>query len=310
VAFSWIRLLDLPLGRNPESGWQPHPVFKVATPNLTHLSCHVSVLEPGVSPHPPHTHIEEEILIVIDGEAELMLERAGSRSTLPVRAGDIAYYPNDQGHTLRCTGDGPVTYLMLKWKDDLRGGPGGLDTTVASSAQVAVSPGENGFGARPIFQGPTTHLGLLHTHVTVVEPGAGYEPHVDAHDVVIIALDGVIETLDAKVEAPAAVLCSGGWPHGMHNPGTEPARYLVVEFHRGDREFAPGPEPRTVAPAKPTTAVAPATALAPASVPRRRRRSFKAVVWRTAGRLLRPFPRTKDFLKRLTGRFSPWGRSS
>lgn len=302
LASSWLRPLEMPLGRDLDVGWRPHPVFRVSTPNVSHLTCHVSVLEPGVSPHPPHTHVEEEILIIIDGEAELTLTRDGAKSTIPVRAGDIAYYPNDQGHTLRCTGDGPVTYLMLKWKDDLRTGVGGLETTVVSSARVAVEPGENGFGARPLFQGSTAHLGLLHTHVTVVEPGAGYEPHVDAHDVVIIALDGVIETLDAKVEAPAAILCSGGWPHGMHNPGTEPARYLVVEFHRGDRAFAPDPEP--------AKEVVRSTPVPPSPVVRKRRRSVKVTVWRIAGRLLRPFPRLKELLKRLTGRFSPWTRLS
>jgi mannose-6-phosphate isomerase-like protein (cupin superfamily) len=297
LASSWLRTLAMPLERDLEVGWRPHPVFDVSTPNVTHLSCHVSVLEPGVSPHPPHTHVEEEILIVIDGEAELMLEREGASSTISVRAGDIAYYPNDQGHSLRCTGDGPVTYLMLKWRDDLRHGTGGLDTTVVSSARVVVESGEKGFGAGPLFQGPTTHLGLLHTHVTVVEPGAGYEPHVDAHDVVLIALEGVIDVLDSKVEAPAAILCSGGWPHGMHNPGTAPARYLVVEFHRGDRAFAQVPE-----------AMPAASSASVLSSPdaRQRRRSVRVALWRTAGRMLRPFPRTKAFLKRLTGRFSPW----
>lgn len=296
LASSWVRSLELPLGRDLDVGWRPHHVFDVSTPNVGHLTCHVSVLEPGVSPHPPHTHIEEEILIVLDGEAELILERGAAKSTVPVRAGDIAYYPNDQGHTLRCTGDGPVTYLMLKWKDDRRSGSGGLDTTVLASSRTTVVPGEGGMSARPLFQGPTDHLGLLHTHVTVVEPGSGYEPHVDAHDVVIIALEGVIELLDTRVEAPAAILCSGGWPHGMHNPGTEPARYLVVEFHRGERVF----EGETGSESGPVAA----PAVAPAS--RKRTRSLRVGVWRVGGRLLRPFPRLKARLKRLTKRLSPW----
>jgi mannose-6-phosphate isomerase-like protein (cupin superfamily) len=298
---SWIRPLEMPLGRDLDTGWRPHPVFGVSTPNVSHLTCHVSVLESGMSPHPPHTHVEEEILIVIDGEAELILERGGASSTVPVRAGDIAYYPNDQGHTLRGTGSGPVTYLMLKWRDAIRSGPGGLETTIVSSARATVEPGETGMGTRPLFQGPTTHLGLLHTHVTAIEPGAGYEPHVDAHDVVLIALNGVIEVLDQRIEAPAAVLCSGGWPHGMHNPGTEPARYLVVEFHRGERVFEAAPES--------TTTIAP-EATPPPPPARKRRRSVRVAVWRSGGRLLRPFPRTKAALKRLTRRFSPWVGSS
>ena len=61
--------LPLPLSRNTETGWQPHFLFNGFTETLGHLTCHVSVLEPGVSPHPPHAHLEEEILVVLDGEA-------------------------------------------------------------------------------------------------------------------------------------------------------------------------------------------------------------------------------------------------
>jgi hypothetical protein len=66
--------------------------------------------------------------------------------------------------------------------------------------------------------------------VTTLQPGAGYEPHVDAYDVGIVVLDGTIETLGERVEPHGVVYYAGGEPHGMHNPGDVPAVYLVFEF--------------------------------------------------------------------------------
>src|SRR5690606_31845286 len=75
---SLIHRLSLPLRPPPgvERPWQPHPIFSGATANLVSLTCHASVLAPGHSPHRPHTHLEEELLIVLDGEADLVIARS------------------------------------------------------------------------------------------------------------------------------------------------------------------------------------------------------------------------------------------
>ena len=52
-------------------------------------------LSPGHSPHPPHTHVEEEILIVLQGEADILIAEARIRMVLvwsvcaPVRLSTI-----------------------------------------------------------------------------------------------------------------------------------------------------------------------------------------------------------------------------
>ena len=100
---SRVHALALPLEGDPESGFKPHPLFRGSTPNLRSMSCHVSVLDPGKQPHPPHQHPEEEILIVLDGEVELVLEDATTAGvTRPDRAiaGTFAYYPAGSGGKL------------------------------------------------------------------------------------------------------------------------------------------------------------------------------------------------------------------
>ena len=75
-----VRQLTLPI-ESDSSGWGPHQQFRAFTPNLTLLNCHVSVLDAGRCPHPPHQHEEEEILIMLDGRAELVLRSDSDEET-------------------------------------------------------------------------------------------------------------------------------------------------------------------------------------------------------------------------------------
>ena len=53
--------------------WRPYPLFSGQTRTHDDMACHYSLLSPGHSPHPPHTHVEEEILIVLQGEADILI---------------------------------------------------------------------------------------------------------------------------------------------------------------------------------------------------------------------------------------------
>jgi hypothetical protein len=74
---TWIRPLELPLEEDPKTGWNPQNIFRGPTRCMTELNCHVSVLSPGTTPHPPHAHAEEEILVMLSGEADLVIVDKG-----------------------------------------------------------------------------------------------------------------------------------------------------------------------------------------------------------------------------------------
>ena len=82
-----------------------------------------------------------------------------------------------------------------------------------------------------LFEGRTDSLGKLQAHLTVLQPGAGYQPHADGYDVAILLLKGEIETVGARLTPLGLVYYSAGELHGMRNVGSEPAVYLVLEFH-------------------------------------------------------------------------------
>lgn len=234
---SSVHQLALPLAEDPEKGWKPYPIFRGPTPLLEGMGCHVSVLSPGHSPHPPHVHPEEELLIVLDGEAEIVLAddpSGGNARRERLRAGSFSYYPSGQHHTLRNPGTAPVTYLMFKWIAAPSGAPRPLGTRVFHTASIEPEVGHTGFGAMGLFEQATGCLGRLHSHVSVVMPGGGYDSHADAHDVALVVLRGRIETLGETVGPRGVVYCGAGTPHGLRNTGGEPARYLVFEFHAAE----------------------------------------------------------------------------
>lgn len=232
---SSIRQLQFPLAESSERGWQPHPLFRGSTAALDWMSCHAAVLSPGHSPHPPHAHQDEELLIVLDGEADLLIaarpEYEGAR---PVRAkaGDFAYYPAGQHHTIRNPAKSPVTYMMFRW--NRRVAAGRADRLATSLVRAPAAPAENSgrkFAVRPVFEGPTRWLRKLHCHTTRLEPGGGYPAHADAYDVAIFVQSGRVQTLGREVGPGGVIYYPAGEVHGMRNIGDEPANYIVFEFH-------------------------------------------------------------------------------
>lgn len=228
-----VRPITVPLEGNARVGWRPHKFFRGLTEVHDLITCHASVLSPGKIPHPPHSHLEEEILIVLDGEAELLIGDGPEveRATVhPAKPGMFAYYPAYQHHTIRNAGQGPLTYLMFKW----RGAPVHTDTVLSTSILDPSDhpPGRpKPFRSSLLAEGPTNFLGKLHVHYSEVDPGAGYEPHRDDYDVAIVVLSGTIETLGQEVEPFGVVYYAANELHGLRGKGAEPARYLVFEFH-------------------------------------------------------------------------------
>jgi mannose-6-phosphate isomerase-like protein (cupin superfamily) len=223
----------LPLAEDPAARWRVYRQFGAPTRTLAHMGCHISVLSAGHSPHPPHIHREEELLIVLDGAVDVELADSAEGAITRrerLEPGKLSYYPATQHHTLRSVGPGPATYLMFKW----RAGSAGLPNAMAAgffSYDATASRTDRRMAQTVLFEGPTDSLGKLQAHLTMLQPGAGYQPHADGYDVAILLLKGEIETVGARLTPLGLVYYSAGELHGMRNVGSEPAVYLVFEFH-------------------------------------------------------------------------------
>ena len=86
-------------------------VMRTATPTLDELEIHISTLAPGKSPHAPHQHEHEELLIVKDGT----LETFQSGATRRVGPGGIIFQASNELHNVTNVGTSPATYFVIGW---------------------------------------------------------------------------------------------------------------------------------------------------------------------------------------------------
>ena len=86
-------------------------VMKAPTPTLDELEIHISTLSPGKSPHAPHQHQHEELLIVKDG----MLETFQSGTTRRAGPGGIIFQASNELHNVTNVGQVPATYYVIGW---------------------------------------------------------------------------------------------------------------------------------------------------------------------------------------------------
>ncbi len=86
---------------------------------------------------------------------------------------------------------------------------------------------------RLLWIGAITCLVLVAS--TVLQPGGGYPPHRDKHEVAILVIEGTLVTLGERVGPNSVIFYGAHQAHGMKNVGSDRAKYIVFEFH-GDGE--------------------------------------------------------------------------
>jgi mannose-6-phosphate isomerase-like protein (cupin superfamily) len=86
--------------------------FDGPTDQLKTMQAGSLALKPGMSPHPPHQHPEEEFLLVTEGTGEISLE---GRIT-PVGPGSMMYCAAGRLHGITNTGKTPLLFYFYKWR--------------------------------------------------------------------------------------------------------------------------------------------------------------------------------------------------
>jgi quercetin dioxygenase-like cupin family protein len=95
--------------------------FRAPTLTLNELESHVTTLNGGQSPHPPHTHPNEELILVKEGAVEAYVNGTWERAT----TGSIIFFASNKPHTVRNVDSAPATYFVVNWRS--------ADTPVAES---------------------------------------------------------------------------------------------------------------------------------------------------------------------------------
>jgi mannose-6-phosphate isomerase-like protein (cupin superfamily) len=69
------------------------------------------ILDPGKTPHAPHTHAEEEIMIVESGTGEIFCDG----KTTKVGPGSVMFATPNASHGITNTGTDPIVFYYVKW---------------------------------------------------------------------------------------------------------------------------------------------------------------------------------------------------
>lgn len=230
---STVYPLTIPIPRTDDARWKMHPILSRQTGGLE-LSVYAAEQLPGHLMHPPHVHQEEELLIVLAGEIEQILPELGhpeNREALRVGPGQFTFFPTGFYHTHFTVSEGCSNYLICKWHGRAKPKRHQLLYGRFNALHHDRAEGGRDFSARVLFEGPTAYLRKLQCHVSTLAPGAGYEPHADPYDVLLVVLEGEVQTLGQACVPHHVVFYPAGQAHGIRNTGSRPAEYFVVEFH-------------------------------------------------------------------------------
>lgn len=86
--------------------------FSSPTATLENLELHVTTLNPGQSPHQPHRHPNEELIIIRQGTVETLSNGEWKR----VGAGSVIFNGSNQLHGLKNVGQDAAIYHVINWK--------------------------------------------------------------------------------------------------------------------------------------------------------------------------------------------------
>ncbi len=86
-------------------------VFDAPTPTLSNFECHITTLNPGESPHTPHQHADEEVMILKEGTLAAI---QGDQTNI-VEAGGIIFEASNELHGVKNIGTNRATYFVFKY---------------------------------------------------------------------------------------------------------------------------------------------------------------------------------------------------
>jgi (S)-ureidoglycine aminohydrolase len=86
-------------------------LFTRPTTMIGRFDIHVTQLNEGFNSHPPHTHKNEEIILMLDGNAEMVIGDGKQKAN----GGDVVWMGSMISHNLTNVGKTPCLYFAIQW---------------------------------------------------------------------------------------------------------------------------------------------------------------------------------------------------
>jgi len=103
--FEWSKL-----GVKPTKTGERREIFNSPTVTCKSLEAHVTTLNPGESPHAPHHHPDEELVVVKEGLMEATINGVSRRAG----PGSIFFYASNDEHGMKNVGTTAATYYVFR----------------------------------------------------------------------------------------------------------------------------------------------------------------------------------------------------
>ncbi len=230
-----FKLEDLAV--KPSGVGERRDVANNPTATLERFECHVSTLDPSRASHPPHTHPQEELIILREGTLDVNVNGRIQR----VGPGSLFFFASNNPHAVQNNGDKPAKYSVFNFATALTRtppavgaptAPGRLGSTVVDWDKLPVKVTKTG-ERRDVLDSPTATLANLECHVTTLNPGeAPHAAHRHPDEEVILVKDGQVEvTINGHTQqaGPGAILFfASNDEHALRNGGTTAATYYVM----------------------------------------------------------------------------------
>ena len=89
-------------------------IVRAPTATLEELEMHVTTLKPGLSSHAPHTHPNEELVIIREGEVEVLSGGVWKK----VGPGGVVFNASNSPHALKNVGTTDAVYHVINFKTE------------------------------------------------------------------------------------------------------------------------------------------------------------------------------------------------
>jgi len=97
---------------NPHDKGGVRQYFNRPTAMMRRFDIHVTTLNAGFKSHDPHTHKAEEMVLMIDGNAEMQIADSFKKAT----SGDLIYLESMIPHAIKNDDTKPIMYFAIQWE--------------------------------------------------------------------------------------------------------------------------------------------------------------------------------------------------
>jgi (S)-ureidoglycine aminohydrolase len=203
--------------------------------DLDLLEVHTSTLEPGKSPHAPHTHNDvEELIIVKEGRLKVTIK---DQSKI-LGPGSVALAIPGEEHGFVNGGDTRVTYYIIKYRSkqpmNIDRGKQAGGSFMLDRNDLAEKTTEKGSRIN-YFERATSMTERFEMHVTTLKAGENsHPPHTHRAEEIVLMIRGAgsIQIADQHKDAATGDLIFLGSEvlHAFTNTGTEPCSYFAFQW--------------------------------------------------------------------------------